>query len=62
MPDGGSDPRLAPEVYGHDPAVTQGELYRPLTLLACHTTRDGAIDLVGQPILTSYSLELQDTI
>ena len=58
MPDRSSDPRLASEVHGHDTTVTQGELYRPLTLLACHTTRDGAIDLVGQPILTGDTLEL----
>ena len=58
MSDGGGNTGLASEVHGHDTTVTQGELYRPLTLLACHTTRDGAIDLVGQPILTGDTLEL----
>ena len=62
MPDRSSDPRLASEVYGIENKVNLVELYRAVSLLACHTTRDGAIDLVGQPILTSYSLELQDTI
>ena len=62
MPNRSSDPRVATEVHRHSTAVAQGELNFPLTLLACHTPCDGAVDLVRQPVLTSYTLLLEDGI
>ena len=62
MPNRSSDPRAATEVHCHSTAVAQRELNFPLTLLACHTSCDGAVDLVCQPVLTSYTLLLEHGI
>ena len=60
--DRGSDTCTATEVDSHSTAVAQGELDLTLTLLASHTPRDGAVDLVRQPVLTSDTLLLQHLI
>ena len=62
MTDRGSDTCTATEVDGHSTAVAQGELDLTLTLLASYTARDGAVDLVRQPVLTSDTLLLQHLI
>ena len=62
MTDRGSDTCTATEVDGHSTAVTQGQLDLTLTLLASYTARDGAVDLVRQPVLTSDPLLLQHLI
>ena len=56
--DRGSDTCTATEVDCHSTAVAQGELDLTLTLLASYTARDGAVDLVRQPVLTSNTLLL----
>ena len=60
--DRGSDTCAAAEVDCHSTAVAQGQLDLTLALLASYTTRDGAVDLVRQPVLTSDSLLLQHLI
>ena len=62
MTDRGSDTGTATEVDGHSTAVAQGQLDLTLTLLASYTARDGAVDLVRQPVLTSDPLLLQHLI
>ena len=62
MTDRGSDTGTATEVNCHSTAVAQGELDLTLTLLASYTARDGAVDLVRQPVLTSDTLLLQHLI
>ena len=60
--DRGSDTSTATEVDSHSTAVAQGQLDLTLTLLASYTARDGAVDLVRQPVLTSDPLLLQHLI
>ena len=60
--DRGSDTSTTTEVDGHSTTVTQGQLDLTLTLLASYTARDGAVDLVRQPVLTSDPLLLQHLI
>ena len=62
MPNRSSDPRAATEVHCHSTAVAQGKLDFPLTLLACYTPCDGAVDLVRQPVLTGNTLLLEHGI
>ena len=62
MTDRGSDTCTAAEVHSHSTAVAQGQLDLTLTLLASYTARDGAVDLVRQPVLTSDPLLLQHLI
>ena len=62
MPNRSSDPRASAEVHCHSTAVAQGKLNFPLTLLACHTPCDGAVDLVRQPVFTGNTLLLEHGI
>ena len=62
MTDRGSDTSTATEVDGHSTTIAQGQLDLTLTLLASHTARDGAVDLIRQPVLTSDTLLLQHLI
>ena len=62
MTDRGSDTCTTAEVNCHSTAVAQGQLDLTLTLLASYTARDGAVNLVRQPVLTSDPLLLQHLI
>ena len=62
MTDRGSDTGTTTEVDGHSTAVAQRQLDLTLTLLASYTARDGTVDLVRQPVLTSDPLLLQHLI
>jgi len=47
------------EVQSHNPAVVQGQLQRPSTLLFGYTPSHTAVYFVGQPVFTSNCFELQ---
>ena len=62
MSDGGRYAGSTTEVHCHRTAVTQGKLDSPLALLAGDTPCDGAVDLVGEPVLTCDTFLLEDCI
>ena len=62
MTDGGGYALLATIIQSHHTAVAQRQLNLALTLLAGNLTRHGTVDLVGQPVLASHSLQLQHVL
>ena len=56
---GGGYALAAPIVEGYDAAVAKGQLELALTLLAGYLAGDGAVDLVGEPVLAGYALKLE---
>ena len=59
MTDSGCDTLLAAIVKSNHTAVRERQLQLTLALLTCNLTCYGAVNLVGQPILTCNSLQLQ---
>ena len=55
------DTLLATIVESYHTAVAQWQLYAALTLLAGNLTCYRAVNLIGQPVLTSYCLKLEHT-
>ena len=62
MSEGCGDTLLATIVQGDDTTVAQRQLNLTLALLTGNLTRYGAIHLVGQPVLTGHSLQLEHAI
>ena len=60
--DGGRDTCLATVVEGNSAQVAQRQLQLALALLAGDLTRDGAVYLVGQPILAGDGLQLEHVL
>ena len=48
-------------VKSHNTTIAQWQLYLTLTLLSCYLTGYRAVNLIGKPIFTSHSLQLQHT-
>ena len=59
MTKSGSNTLLTTIVEGHNTTVAQWQLDLTLTLLTGYLTCHGAVYLVGQPVLTSHSLQLE---
>ena len=59
MTDSCCDTLVATVVQSHSTAVAQRQLQFTLTLLASYTTSHTTVYLVGQPVLTSYSFQLE---
>ncbi len=59
MTDSGCDTLLAAIVKSNHTAIRERQLQLALALLTCNLTCYGAVNLVGQPILTCNSLQLQ---
>ena len=49
-------------VESYHATVGEWQLQLALTLLACYPTRHGAVNLVGQPVLTCHSLQLEHVL
>ena len=62
MTDSSSHTLGATVVESYYAAVAQGQLELTLTLLAGNLTSNGAVHLVGQPVLTCYRLELEHVL
>ena len=56
------DTLLATVVESYNTAVGEWQLNLTLALLTGNLTRYGAVHLVGQPVLTSHSLHLENTL
>ena len=60
MTDRGGNTLSAREVESNNTTVAEWELNLALALLAGNLSGNGAIDLVGEPILAGNALELKD--
>ena len=56
-----SDTALSTIVESHNTTIAQWQLNLSLTLLACYLTRNRTVHLIGEPVLTSHRLKLEDT-
>ena len=61
MSECGCNTLLSTVIQSHHTTVAQRQLQFALALLAGHLAGYGTVHLVGEPILTSDSLQLQDT-
>ena len=62
MAKGGGYAFPAPVVECHYSAVAERQLYLSLTLLTGYLSCHGTVNLVGEPVLAGYCLELQHSL
>ena len=58
----GGDTGAAAVVQGHDATVGQRQLQRALCLLVCHLSGDGAVHLIGQPVLAGHGFQAEHAL
>ena len=59
MSERGSNTLCASIVESHNATIREWQLQFTLTLLACYAASHRTVHLIGEPVLTSHSLQLQ---
>ena len=62
MSQSGGDALHPTVVECYHAAVTERQLNLALTLLACNLSSHGAVNLIGEPVLAGYGLQLEDAL
>ena len=62
MANGGGNTLTTTIVEGYNTTVAQWQLNFALTLLTCNFTRHATVNLIGQPVFTSHSLQLEHAL